>query len=562
MDILADQTRTTRTGTTGAPGERGEILLVDDSSSALSMLSTLLTEAGYRVREAPSGELALMTLRVRLPDLVLLDVRMPNMDGFEVCRCIKADRHTHSVTVIFLSAQDDTADKVRGLQVGAVDFITKTFPHDEVFARLDTHIALSRVKKALELERANLEDRVRERTEQLGLERVLLRNVIDSGPDWIFVTDRDHRYVMVNQNMAKAMGYAKGDDLVGKLSCKDFPRATCPKTAASDICDWHDDEQKVLSGQTVFHPRERVVLPGGRAVLFETHKTPLRDGSGAAYGVLCYRRDITQRLRMEDETKALEQALWQAKKMEAVGQLAGGIAHDFNHLLSLILGYAQFAQTALANGKTEKLNNYLTEVLKAGAEGQAVVGQLLAFSRTDEQAKEAIDVGAIVCEVVENLRPITGNDIELNLSVAVGLPPLFIKSIQVKQILTNLLLNARDALELLGSPGSSGSCRKIDVRLQREYFPAPQTCASCRKRFAADYIILSVADNGPGMLPDIIDKIFDPFFTTKEVGKGAGLGLPMVHGITHSVGGHISVVSSPGAGSRLFICIPEECGLC
>ena len=532
---------------TVAPGERGEILLVDDSPSALSLLSTLLTEAGYRVREAPSGELALMTLKVRLPELVLLDVRMPDMDGFEVCRRIKADALTHSLSVIFLSAQDDTADKVRGLQVGAVDFITKTFPHDEVFARLDTHIALSRVKMALERERANLEDRVRERTEQLGLERALLRNVIDSGPDWIFVTDRDHRYVMVNQNMANAMGYVRGDDLIGKLSCKDFPRDTCPKIVSPDICDWHADEQRVLSGQTVFHLRERTVLHDGRTVLFETHKTPLLDSSGTAYGVLCYRRDITQRLRMEDEAKSLEQALWQAKKMEAVGQLAGGIAHDFNHLLSLILGYAQFAQTALANGKLEKLNDFVLEILKAGAEGQGVVSQLLAFSRTDEQANVAIDIGPIVCEVVDRLRPIMGSGIELTVSVEASLPPLLIKADQMKQILTNLLLNARDA------QGTSG---RIEVSVLRESLSPPQTCASCRKPFEGAHIIVSVVDDGPGISPAILDKIFDPFFTTKDVGKGAGLGLPMVHGIVHSAGGHIRVESEPGAGARLLVCIP------
>ena len=119
-----------------------------------------------------------------------------------------------------------------------------------------------------------------------------------------------------------------------------------------------------------------LTLPDGSVHYFETFKTPLRDAENAIYGMLCYRRDITQRLAMENEHRQLEQALWQAKKMQAVGQLAGGIAHDFNHLLSLILGYTQFAQAALAAGKTDKLDGYLAEVMKAASEGQAVVAQL------------------------------------------------------------------------------------------------------------------------------------------------------------------------------------------
>ena len=169
--------------------DRGEILVVDDSLSSLRLLSSILRQAGYRVREAASGPLALWTIGTRLPDLILLDVRMPGMDGFEVCRRLKANLTSARVPVIFLSAQDETTDKVQGLGLGAVDFVNKSSAHEEILARIDTHITLARVKLALEMERATLEERVSERTAELLRGKSLIRSVIDSGPDFIYALD-------------------------------------------------------------------------------------------------------------------------------------------------------------------------------------------------------------------------------------------------------------------------------------------------------------------------------------------------------------------------------------
>lgn len=401
-------------------GTRGELLLVDDSPSSLTLLSLMLTQAGYIVREAPSGELAIRTLKVRVPELVLLDVRMPEMDGFEVCRRIKADAATSSLPVVFLSALGETTDKVLGLKIGAVDFLEKNFAQDEILARIDTHIALTRAKKALELERANLEQRVRERTEE--------------------------------------------------------------------------------------------------------------------------------RLKVEAEKLALERALWQAKKMEAIGQLTGGIAHDFNHLLSLILGFAQLAQSAAASGRADKLADYLAEILKAGGEGQAVVAQLLAFSRTDERASEAIDVGAAVSETIASLSQAIDQTHVIDVSIEPNLPSVRIKPAQLGQIITNLLLNACDASPVGG---------RVIVVCRPASAAAPRVCSSCKKNLAGDYLMLSITDDGPGIAPGIIDNIFDPFFTTKDVGKGSGLGLSIVHGIVHSAGGHIEVAGKRGGGAEFRIYLPK-----
>jgi putative two-component system response regulator len=157
------------------PEIRGEILAVDDTPALLALLAELLSGAGYSVRQAPSGDLALWTVRKRPPDVILLDVRMPGMDGLEVCRRLKADPTTADIPVIFLSALNEAIDKVQGFALGAVDYITKPYQPEEVLARVRTHIALARAHKALEEERALLELRVRERTAALEAANESLR---------------------------------------------------------------------------------------------------------------------------------------------------------------------------------------------------------------------------------------------------------------------------------------------------------------------------------------------------------------------------------------------------
>ncbi|NVM77103.1 diguanylate cyclase (GGDEF)-like protein/PAS domain S-box-containing protein [Duganella sp. SG902] len=196
---------------------KGEVLIVEDTPASLKLLSDLLTEAGYYVRQAPNGELALWTAQSRPPELILLDIRMPGIDGFEVCRRLKATPELAQVPVIFLSAQHDTDDKVRGFELGAVDFIAKPFQAEEILARTDAHVKLGRAQKALASERALLEERVAERTAELAREVEqrraneeflrLASQVFEATQDAIVVTDRDARIVATNPAFTQISGY-------------------------------------------------------------------------------------------------------------------------------------------------------------------------------------------------------------------------------------------------------------------------------------------------------------------------------------------------------------------
>ena len=203
---------------------KGEVLIVEDTPASLKLLSDLLGGAGYAVRQAPNGELALWTAQARPPDLILLDVRMPGLDGFEVCRRLKESPELCQVPVIFLSAQHDTDDKVRGFALGAVDFIAKPFQAEEILARTDAHVRLRRAQLQLAQERATLEQRVAERTAEL--EQVastlarevqfrranedLLRlsgQVFEATQDAILITDPKGVIVTSNPAFTRITGY-------------------------------------------------------------------------------------------------------------------------------------------------------------------------------------------------------------------------------------------------------------------------------------------------------------------------------------------------------------------
>ncbi|GAB2837584.1 hypothetical protein GCM10027277_00470 [Pseudoduganella ginsengisoli] len=222
------QEQATGQATAKAGVGKGEVLIVEDTAASLKLLSDLLTGAGYYVRQAPNGELALWTAQSRPPELILLDVRMPGMDGYEVCRRLKAMPELQDVPVIFLSAQHDTDDKLRGFSLGGVDFIAKPFQAEEILARTDAQVRLRRAQQALAMERASLEQHVMQRTAELAavamsLEAEVKRRranedalklasqVFAATRDAIAITDANGVMVAVNPAFTRITGYPSAE---------------------------------------------------------------------------------------------------------------------------------------------------------------------------------------------------------------------------------------------------------------------------------------------------------------------------------------------------------------
>jgi diguanylate cyclase (GGDEF)-like protein/PAS domain S-box-containing protein len=275
---------------------KGEVLIVEDTPASLKLLSDLLTEAGYYVRQAPNGELALWTAQSRPPELILLDVRMPGIDGFEVCRRLKADPALSQVPVIFLSAQHDTDDKVRGFALGAVDFIAKPFQTEEILARTDAHVRLGRAQKALAAERASLEERVAERTAELAREVEqrraneeflrLASQVFEATQDAIVVTDREGRIVATNPAFTQISGYTAQEAMgqsVGVLHAGNQDPATFELMVQSIVGTGH------WSGEILARRKNGETYPGLLSA------SVVRDEAGHVVNHVAVFMDITER---------------------------------------------------------------------------------------------------------------------------------------------------------------------------------------------------------------------------------------------------------------------------
>jgi two-component system cell cycle sensor histidine kinase/response regulator CckA len=256
-------------------------------------------------------------------------------------------------------------------------------------------------------------------------------------------------------------------------------------------------------------------------------------------------RNITDRRRAEEALRTSEERLRASQKMEAIGRLAGGVAHDFNNLLTVILGCTSLLARSFAEP-----NPYLEELGRAADRAVALASQLLALSRRQVVQPKVLDLNAIVADMQTMLRRLIGEHIDLTTSLDARLGKVKADPGQIEQVILNLVLNARDALE----QGGHIALTTREVELDE---------ATARARDGAEpgpYVVLAVEDDGTGMDAHVMAHLFEPFFTTKARGKGTGLGLATVYGIVKQSGGHIVVESTPGKGTRMTIHLPHTTG--
>jgi PAS domain S-box-containing protein len=269
------------------------------------------------------------------------------------------------------------------------------------------------------------------------------------------------------------------------------------------------------------------------------------DGSTVWHG---YISDITEQKQVEAERERLQGELQQARKMDAIGQLAGGVAHDFNNMLEVILGHTELALEDVA--PDEPLHADLQEILRAGRRSANLTRQLLTFARKQVISPEVIDLNEAVEETLRMLRRIIGENIDLEWHPREGLWPVMMDPSQVDQILANLCVNARDAIADVGV---------VTIRLENTVLDEA-SCSGQIRPVPGEYVVLSVSDTGCGMDEETLAQVFEPFFTTKEMDKGTGLGLATVYGIVQQNRGGIDIHSVPGRGTTLAIYLPRHVG--
>jgi PAS domain S-box-containing protein len=286
--------------------------------------------------------------------------------------------------------------------------------------------------------------------------------------------------------------------------------------------------------------------------VIESGRVVDRDAHGSALRMIGTLQVINDRKAAEVREAELHRQLLQSSKMEAIGHLTAGIAHDFNNILGAVMGYAELSKALISaeTPKAAKFTRYLEEVLAGSRRARDLIAQMLIFSRVTpedgQQAPPPVLLQPVIKEVVQLVRSSIPTTIELGYQTEEPMLQAAVHPVQLHQILMNLCINARDAIHDYGS---------IRVTLRRH--PAGATCVSCKQPIAGDLVEIAVADTGHGIPAQHLGKIFDPFFTTKEVGKGSGMGLSVVHGLVHGLGGHIVLDTREGAGTTIGILLPR-----
>ena len=352
------------------------------------------------------------------------------------------------------------------------------------------------------------------------------RTLVDNLEDVVFGIDAAGKVTFVNAAIG-TFGY-RPEDVLGR--------------GADDLL--HEDDRALFHGMWAAPDgtpaRElRIVDAQGKVRPVRMRLRPYRLGSRAA-GASAVAVDLTARRETEEQLRA-------SQKMEAVGRLAGGVAHDFNNLLSVILSYSGLAVEELH--EEDPLRADLLEVVEAGRRAEALTRQLLAFSRKQLLAPEALDLNDLVRKVSRMLERLIGEDVELVVDGAADIPRTRVDRGQMEQVLLNLAVNARDAMPEGGRLGITTRAVVLDGARAEALELSP-----------GKYVELAVSDTGQGMAERVRTQVFEPFFTTKGPGKGTGLGLSMVFGIVRQSGGAISVESEEGKGSTFRIHLPEHAG--
>jgi PAS domain S-box-containing protein len=360
------------------------------------------------------------------------------------------------------------------------------------------------------------------------------RAIFNAAADSLVLRNAEFRVVDVNPAYCALSGNAREEVIAAGRTLGN------PPELEALLATLH---RKALAGAGAVAEMQRV-RPDGRRFDLEVRAVPMQYG-GKPH-VLFIGRDISARKRAEAERLELEGQLRQGQKMQAIGQLTGGIAHDFNNLLASIMGYVVLAIERHPPDRDPKLGGYLEQALGSCRRARDLIQQMLTFSRGQRGMPRPLALAEAVESSMTLLRSSLPSTLELTAALGRATPAVMLDPVQLDQVLLNLCINARDA--------TAGSGR-IEVSVSGA--PTPQAvCSSCRQRFSGEFVELAVADSGPGIRPEVLERIFEPFFTTKEVGRGSGMGLASVHGIVHEHGGHIVVDTAPGKGSRFRVLLP------
>jgi two-component system cell cycle sensor histidine kinase/response regulator CckA len=516
-------------GADGVP-RPARLLIVDDERHNRQLLEVMLAPEGFVLSTAAGGEEALAMVAADRPDLILLDIMMPGMDGYQVVTRVKANASTKNIPVIMVTDLDDRSARMQGLTAGAEDFLTKPVDRAELCVRVRNLLRLKAYGDYHDKYSQMLEGEVGSRTADLVDSERLYRSTFDAAPVGIVHVGLDGHWLRVNQRLCELLGYSHE-----ALQSVEVQTRVQAEHAGAEEALFQQMAAGTLDRHVIDERRYRRC--DGSLVWARVNLSVHRDAGGQPQHFIAVVEDITERRTLDAQVR-------QANKMDAIGQLASGVAHDFNNLLTVILGFAEIltADDTIMKRHAKDLG----EIVRAAERATRLTKQLLAFSRQQVLHEAPVDMNALIMDMTGMLRRLIGEHIEVTLELKADLQLALADRGQLEQVVMNLVVNARDAMP----GGGTITIETQDVDLENSTFHEEAI-------MAGPYVMLAVTDTGGGMSKETQRRLFEPFFTTKEAGKGTGLGLSTTYGIVKQSKGFIWVYSEPDRGTTFKVYLPR-----
>ena len=518
------------------------LLIVDDDSTSLKLLRAQLEAEGHAVFEAHDGVDALALLERQRVDAVISDILMPRMDGYRLCYEIREHARLYDLPIIiYTSTYTAPGDTKLALDVGADKYLKKPASVETIIAALHEVIAqphaaprpaaLSEVKVLREYSQ-QLVSKLKEKNTELMASEERFRALVENSSDGIMLLGRDGKVFYASPAVTRILGYDV-DEMIGVTTSK--------LVHPDDLHRANERFEATLAADSVPVLAEtRYRHKDGSWRYLETVRTN-RLNEPAVHAVVVNYRDVTERLRSQEEHRRMEQQFEQAQRINGLGRVAATIAHEFNNMLMGIQPFAEIIRRQA--GDDERISKAAEHISNSVRRGKRVTEEILRFTNAVAPALQIINMGEWLTLIEPELLAVAGSGVKMTVVLPAESVFAPCDSAQMQQVITNLVINARDAM-----PGGGAVTLTLATSTHEDNLFHG---LSEHERF----VHLTVRDTGSGIAPEMLEQIFEPLFTTKR--SGTGLGLAVARQVLTQHGGFIFVDNAPGGGTAFHIFLPQ-----
>ena len=532
------------------------VLVIDDRAASREIAHATLDHGGYTVIEASEGPQALTLARESHPDVVLTDVLMPGMDGYQFVRELRSDPGTAGIPVLFYTAnyREDEAQPLAAA-FGVSKILLKDASPQELLDSIATALTLPAPAAIAGTDfgvqhTETVAAKLLEKAQALDESEARFAAMADAAPIGIVIADLHGRATYVNPRLSEITQVADAELLgQGWQCCLSPARRQAMQASLSNVPASLDRQRHY----------ERLILPSGRQRRLRVLLQPVRHPEHGLTGLIAMIDDVTveteaEERRLAEEREREEEARRQLTlRFESLTRLAGGVAHDFNNLLNIVMAYDEFVRQAieeasdaiLTEAQAEAIFSDIDQIHRAGQRAAHITHQLLTFGGREMVTPVVIDINALISEARDMITDAIGEHITITTQLDQHLRHSRADPGQIRQVLLNLAANARDAMPTGG---------RLHIETANLSTGTAQPAAGLP---SGDYVHIAITDTGHGMPAAVVQQAIEPFFTTKPPGQDSGgLGLATAYGVIKQAGGQLTIDSAPDCGTTIHIYLP------